>query len=117
MAELHPVALAAWCGCMLTGINLLPLGQLDGGHVINALWPGRARAWTWVGIALLALGGMLWAGWWVWAALLLFSGAREPLEVPAEPPPGARARLLAALALALFAMTFMPVPLVQETAP
>jgi len=117
MAELHPVALAAWCGCMLTGINLLPLGQLDGGHVLNALWPGRARALTWVGVGALALAGFAWSGWWVWAALLVVTGAREPLDVPVHPPPGARARALSVVTLLVFALTFMPVPLVQESAP
>jgi membrane-associated protease RseP (regulator of RpoE activity) len=117
LAELHPVTLAAWSGCFLTGVNLLPLGQLDGGHVLNALAPRRAAALSWVGIGVLALAGFSWSGWWVWAGLLVITGARTPLEVPEAPPPRPRAWLLAGVAAALFALVFMPRPIVEEAAP
>lgn len=117
LAELHPVALAGWCGCMLTGINLLPLGQLDGGHIVNAMAPRWAGRVGWAGLLACAAGGFAWPGWWVWGALLLVSGARQSLPVPEAPPPSVRAVLLAAAAAALFILTFMPTPIVQETAP
>ncbi len=117
LAELHPVALAGWCGCMLTGINLLPLGQLDGGHIVNAIAPRWAGRVGWAGIVACAVGGFAWPGWWVWGALLLVSGARHALPVPEVPGPSVRAMVLAVTAAGLFILTFMPTPIVQETAP
>jgi membrane-associated protease RseP (regulator of RpoE activity) len=118
MAVLHPVALAGWVGCMLTGINLLPAGQLDGGHVVNALFPGWGRRVSLGVIALLLLGGWFaWKGWWVWAAMLVLTGSWRSLPVPASPPLTPRARALAVAALILAVLTFMPAPIVVETAP
>lgn len=118
MAVLHPVALGGWVGCMLTGINLLPAGQLDGGHIVNAVAPAWGRRVSLAVIALLAVGGwFLWKGWWVWAAMLLLSGSWRSLPVPEAPPLTTRARLLAVVALALAVLTFMPSPIVVETAP
>lgn len=118
MAILHPVALAGWVGCMLTGINLLPAGQLDGGHIVNAVLPGWGRRVSLAVIALLLVGGwFLWKGWWVWAAMLLLSGAWRSLPVPEAPPLTTRARVLVVVSLALAVLTFMPSPIVVETAP
>jgi len=68
---LHPIALAGWLGLFVTALNLLPLGQLDGGHVLYALSP-RRHAWI-ARVFLLALVplGFLWWGWWAWALLVL----------------------------------------------
>ncbi len=118
MAVLHPVALAGWVGCMLTGINLLPAGQLDGGHILNAVAPRWGRAVSLAVIALLLVGGwFLWKGWWVWAAMLLLSGSWRSLPVPETPSLTMRARVLALVALVLAVLTFMPQPIVVETAP
>ncbi len=114
---LHPLALAGWVGCMLTGINLLPIGQLDGGHVWNALAPRTARWISWAGVAALAAAGFAWSGWWVWAAVLVLTGAGRPLPVPDAPAPGMRGIAWGLVALALFVLTFMPVPIVLEQAP
>jgi membrane-associated protease RseP (regulator of RpoE activity) len=113
-AVLHPAALAGWVGCMLTGINLLPLGQLDGGHVLNAVIPQWARQVSLVGAVVLILAGFAWAGWAVWGVLLLLLGAGRPLPVDDDPPLPLRSRLLAVAALVLFALTFMPVPMEAE---
>jgi len=109
----HPVAIAAWFGLLVTALNLVPIGQLDGGHVLYALLGGeRARRvssfFTWV---LLALGLAVSASWLVWfliARFLVRTG--HPPALLEEPlSPGRRA--LAIGALVLFAVTFMPVPL------
>lgn len=106
-----PLGYAAWVGCLVTAMNLLPFGQLDGGHLSSALAPGRARA---VGTAVtVALGvlGFAWPWWWAWALALHLLGAGHPLAVeePREPP-SLRARVLAGACVAAFAACFVPVP-------
>src|SRR5205085_3476988 len=64
---LHPTAVAAWVGMFATSLNLLPGGQLDGGHIIYSLWPRAHRAISFVTIGVLVLGTTLWMGWAVWA--------------------------------------------------
>jgi membrane-associated protease RseP (regulator of RpoE activity) len=122
--NLHPMARAAWVGMFATALNLLPGGQLDGGHIVYSLWPRAHRyiSWLTVGI-LLPMGKSLWAGWFVWAVLLTASGMRHPRIGPAyarflfadeaDPwPKLGRARwLLAVLALVMLALTFMPQPI------
>jgi membrane-associated protease RseP (regulator of RpoE activity) len=107
--HLHPVAMAAWVGMLATALNLLPGGQLDGGHIIYALWPRAHRWWTrGTALALLPMG-LLWRGWLMWAAILLVTGVRHP---PVPPFPGlSRGRLLlAVLGLLILLLTFMPAP-------
>ncbi|HET6439357.1 MAG TPA: site-2 protease family protein [Anaeromyxobacter sp.] len=109
----HPVAIAAWFGLYVTTINLLPIGQLDGGHVLYALF-GRERAQTAsraLSYLLLVLGvtvSWTWVGWWLITRLLV--GTHHPAALVEEPlTPGRRA--LAIFALVLFAITFAPVPI------
>ena len=72
-ATLDPLATAGWVGCLLTAINLIPIGQLDGGHIMNAVSPPRhaGSVSKFLGVALLAV---LWAGWAFWAVLLFIMG-------------------------------------------
>ena len=77
--HLHPLAYAGWLGMFFTALNLLPMGQLDGGHVVYSLFNRKrsllaARLFF---IALIALG-FYWVGWWVWAGLVLVLGLRHP---------------------------------------
>ena len=109
---LHPVAFAGWIGLFVTALNLIPLGQLDGGHALYGLF-GRARA---LALSRLTSAGLLLAGlflswnWLLWWALTRFAVrlGHPPALDESPPPPGRRA--LAVLALALFAATFIPVP-------
>ncbi len=109
---LHPVALAAWLGLLVTTLNLVPLGQLDGGHVLYAL-AGRHRArlvGRLVSIGLLA-AGLFWTwSWLVWWALSRFViGLGHPPAL-VEEPLGRGRKAVAWLSLALFVATFVPVP-------
>lgn len=109
---LHPVAFAGWVGLLVTGLNLIPAGQLDGGHIFFALFGARAaRMLTW-GIAFVLVPlGFLWMGWFLWAALIvLFGQQRAPLLNELTPLDG-RQRLVAALGLVLFIIVFTPSPI------
>jgi membrane-associated protease RseP (regulator of RpoE activity) len=115
LATFHPAALAGWVGCFLTGINLLPIGQLDGGHILNAASPRAARVVSRLGPFALLAAGYFWAGWVVWGVLLFVLSAGRPLPVGRTPALPLRARLLAVAAVAVFALTFLPVPMVEQT--
>ncbi len=116
-AELGPVATAGWVGCLLTGINMLPIGQLDGGHVLNALAPRLARPVARFGVFAALVAGIFWSSWLVWGLLLLALGAWVSLPVPERPPPTRRAQFVAFLALLAFLASFMPVPFEIEELP
>lgn len=108
--NLHPVAIAAWVGMLATALNLLPGGQLDGGHIIYSAFPRAHRYISLVSIlALLPLAFTSWAGWLVWAVMLGLTGLRHP-DVPRQPGLTAGRRKLAWLAVLLLILTFIPAP-------
>lgn len=107
-----PLGYAAWVGCLITAMNLLPFGQLDGGHVWTALRPELGAATSWGVTVGLGLGGLAWSGWWWWALLLWALGARHPLPVhgPEDQAPSVRGRALAGGCAVAFLACFTPVP-------
>lgn len=107
----HPFALAAWVGCFATMLNLLPLAQLDGGHLLYAVVGRRQfRIARLLWFVLLA-GGFLWPGWFLWSLIVLVMGLRHPPVVDEAEPLDRRRRWLAIAALAIFVLCFMPVPI------
>lgn len=128
--ELHPVGLAGWVGLFVTSLNLIPAGQLDGGHVAYALF-GRRQERLSILVAGALLAGGLFAAltptfgtgeyrgviWILWALLLFAFGLRHP-PVRDEHAPLSRAQRTAGwLALVLFALTFIPVPIQVVSGP
>ncbi len=110
--NLSSMAFAAWFGLLVTAFNLLPVGQLDGGHILYAL--GITSRWVGYGVlgVLLVLGAVAWSGWYVWAALIFFFTGLEhpaPLNEITRLDPARRA--LAALAILIFILIFTPIPL------
>jgi Zn-dependent protease len=108
---LHPVAWAGWAGLLVTALNLIPAGQLDGGHLLHVLLGSRARAvLPFVLVALIALG-TVWSGWWLWAFLIFMLGRvyAEPLDQITPLDPSRRA--VAILGLVIFFLVFTPIPL------
>lgn len=109
---LHPIAWAGWGGILVTALNLIPAGQLDGGHIMYTL-VGRKTALRVLPfiIGAIALLGVFWSGWWIWVMLIFFLGRVhvEPLDMIT--PLDGRRRRLAVLAIILFLLVFTPVPL------
>ncbi len=113
--DLHPFALAAWVGLLATALNLLPLGQLDGGHILYALAGRRHRRLVvglWIG--LLALG-LAWPGWALWCLVILLLGLRHPPVADESRPIGRLRRAVGVLLLLIFLFSFAPVPLSTVT--
>ena len=114
LIHLHPLALAGWLGLFVTALNLLPLGQLDGGHVVYAMGPaGHGRIARFFLLALLPLG-LLWWGWWAWAALVWFlHGGRveHPRVIQPGPGIGPARTVLAWSLIFVFLTTFIPIPI------
>lgn len=107
----HPLAWAGWAGMLVTALNLIPAGQLDGGHLIYVLF-GRQASRLWLLIVALLVGmGFVWSGWWIWAALIFFLGRSFAQPLDEITPLDGRRRALAILGLVIFVLTFTPVPL------
>jgi membrane-associated protease RseP (regulator of RpoE activity) len=107
-----PVALAGWAGVLVTFLNLIPAGQLDGGHVLYTVFGKRVdRAWVAILAATLLLG-VFWTGWWLWAGLIFLFGRThaEPLDQITQLDP--RRKLLGLLMLIVFLLVLTPVPFV-----
>ena len=108
---LHPVARAAWVGLFATALNLLPAGQLDGGHILYSFASGwHRRISLAVALLLLPLAYFCWAGWLPWAVLLLLIGFRHPPLVDRWEPIDGRRRFWALIALLIFLLCFTPWP-------
>ncbi|HDQ98820.1 MAG TPA: site-2 protease family protein [candidate division WOR-3 bacterium] len=107
---LHPVAFAGWLGFFVTALNLLPAGQLDGGHIVYAIAGRFRKALGWVVIGALLLLGRFWLGWPFWAVLIALFGLRHPRPLDTVSPLTALDKWLAVVALVLLVLTFMPAP-------
>ena len=105
------VAWAGWAGLLVTGLNLIPAGQLDGGHLLYVLIGKRARRLVPFLIGALLVLGLFWQGWFLWAFLIWLLGRThaEPLDQITPLGPGRRA--LAILGLCIFLLVFTPIPL------
>lgn len=108
---LSPVAWAGWAGLLVTALNLIPAGQLDGGHVLYSLIGHRAKLLLPIILVALALLGFVWPGWWLWAFLILLLGRyhAEPLDQITTLDTNRQA--VALLGLVIFILVFTPVPL------
>ena len=85
---IHPVAFAGWAGLLVTALNLIPAGTLDGGHVVYSLFGDKAaRAFPVILVALLGLG-LVWNGWWIWAVPAAVVGPRACRAAGSDHPAG-----------------------------
>lgn len=108
---IHPIGFAGWLGLFVTSLNLLPIGQLDGGHVSYALLGDKQRFLAGFTVFILIfLGLFVWKGWLFWAFLTLIIGIRHPKPIDRYTPLDARRKILGLIALIIFIITFMPTP-------
>ncbi|MEK7747980.1 MAG: site-2 protease family protein [Nitrospirota bacterium] len=109
---LSPVAFAGWIGLFVTSLNLLPIGQLDGGHIAYALLGKKQKFLSMIMVVLLViLGTFGWSGWYVWAAMGLLFGMGHPPTFDEDVPLDFKHRLLGIASLLLLIITFIPVPI------
>src|SRR6266478_5006274 len=112
--SLHPVATAAWVGMFATALNLLPGGQLDGGHILFSLSPPIHRTVSFLTVlALIPLGKYFWTGWLLWAVLLAMTMRHPP--VPHEPAVSGPRRLVALFGALMFILSFTPAPFTHSS--
>jgi len=108
---LHPVGRAAWVGLFATALNLLPGGQLDGGHILYAAASRYHRRITLaVALLLVPLGLFFWSGWILWSILLLAIGFRHPPLLNQWEKLDRMRLVWAAVAVVMFLLCFMPMP-------
>lgn len=108
---LNPVAFAGWIGLFVTSMNLIPVGQLDGGHIAFAFLGEKHTRLSFILVLVMSLLGLfLWEGWIVWAVLLLVLGLRHPPVIYWEDTLDKERKLIGWIAFLIFILTFIPVP-------
>lgn len=106
----HPVLVAGWIGLFITSLNLIPGGQLDGGHVLYAISPKAHRLLTnALPFALFLAGAVFWMGWILWGIFLMIPAMRHP-RVTAESELSPGRQLLGFAGMAVFVLCFTPTP-------
>jgi membrane-associated protease RseP (regulator of RpoE activity) len=113
MIAYHPIAFAGWVGLLITSINLIPIGQLDGGHILYGMFRRRAHV-----ASLLLLIAAIWASiqlrlwaWWPMLGLITFLGTRHPPTADDSVPLGTWRYVLGAATLGFILLGFTPVPI------
>lgn len=109
---LHPVAFAGWVGLLVTAMNLFPLGQLDGGHISYAILGPRAKfvARVFLGV-FIVMGVFFWAGWLIWALVILLLGLKHPPTWDEASPIGTKRLIIGILVVVIFILSFIPDPI------
>jgi len=106
----HPVLVAGWIGLFITSLNLIPGGQLDGGHVLYAISPRVHRVFTiCLPFALFLAGAVYWVGWILWGLFLMIPAMRHP-NVPRQPGLKRGRLILGVIGIVLFLLTFTATP-------
>lgn len=109
---LHPVALAGWIGFFVTSLNLIPVGQLDGGHILYALLGEKHEIFSKLLVGIMfVMGFFLWEGWIIWGVLLIVLGFRHPPIIYSEFPLDPRRKIIGWISLVIFVLTFIPIPI------
>jgi len=108
---LHPMGFAGWIGLWVTSINLIPIGQLDGGHILYALLGEKQERYSWAFFILLIILGLFWVGWFIWALLIYFVvRIKHPTPLYPYIQLDRKRKIAGVIAILIFALTFTPVP-------
>lgn len=110
---IHPMAFAAWVGMLVTAINLLPAGQLDGGHIARGLFGEKARYLSYATIGILFLMSLFYSGWIFFALIILFLGLRHPAPLNDISKLDLKRKAVGVVALVILIATFTPIPVVE----
>lgn len=110
---IHPTAFAGWVGFLVTAINLLPAGQLDGGHIAYALFGKRAKYMSYIAIIFMIALSFIYMGWFLFAIIIIFLGARHPPPLNDITGLDQKRKAVGAVALAILIVCFVPVPFTQ----
>lgn len=109
---LHPVAYAGWAGLFVTSLNLLPIGQLDGGHVLYSLFGKKSRLYYLVFLGFLGMLSLIYPGWILLFILLVFLGRKHPPPWNDFTPLDKKRQLLSFLVFIIFLISFTPTPFI-----
>ncbi|MBT5027641.1 MAG: site-2 protease family protein [Nitrospinaceae bacterium] len=108
--HLHPIAFAGWIGLFVTALNLIPMGQLDGGHIIFALFPKQHVLLGRIFFLALFPLGYFWHGWYFWAVMVILMGFKTAPLVDDTIELSPKHKVLGLISIAIFMVTFIPVP-------
>ncbi len=107
---LSPAGFAGWVGLLVTMINLLPLGQLDGGHIIYAMLGRAQHRIGKIFLIVMLILGFLWQGWWLFGILVLLMGLNHPPTLDDSRPLTPAAKAMGIISLIIFIICFVPAP-------
>ncbi|MDR3724832.1 MAG: site-2 protease family protein [Terracidiphilus sp.] len=106
----HPVLVAGWIGLFITSLNLIPGGQLDGGHILYAISPKLHKLFTnYLPLLLFIAGAVFWVGWILWGIFLMIPAMRHP-RIPVQEDLSHGRAVLGLVGMAVFFLSFTPVP-------
>ncbi len=111
---LHPTAFAGWVGLFVTALNLLPAGQLDGGHIAQALLGNRARWASYGAFILMLILGLQFTGWLIFAMLIMFLGLRHPPPLNDVTKLDDKRKLIGIATAVILVLCFVPIPFDYE---
>ncbi len=113
---MHPTAFAAWVGFLVTALNLLPVGQLDGGHVARALLGPNAKYLSWATVAALVALGLsgVYLGWLLFAVIILFLGVRHPPPLNDMTKLDTKRKAVGVITFMVLIIAFVPIPLTLQ---
>jgi len=109
---MHPTAFAGWVGLFVTALNLLPVGQLDGGHVVRALFKEKSKYISWVVVGAIFILGLFYTGWFVFIIFILFLlGTHHPAPLNELQQLDAKRKIIGLIALIIFVLCFASIPM------
>ncbi|UCH89441.1 MAG: site-2 protease family protein [Thermoplasmata archaeon] len=112
--SIHPTAFAGWVGILVTSMNLLPAGQLDGGHIMRALFGDRAKYVSYSVVFILLILGFGFAGWWIFTFLILLLGTSHPPPLNDVTKLTSDRKLMGAFSIVMLVICFVPIPILIE---
>lgn len=110
--SIHPMAFAGWVGILVTSMNLLPAGQLDGGHIVRALFGNNSRYISY-GVVIMLFGlGFMFAGWWIFTFLILILGTSHPPPLNDITKLTSKRKAIGAFTITMMVICFVPIPII-----